>query len=106
MSDQGVIHPDTHIFSQPDLYQSEPDVVADIMTQISLKVGWREWGDKYHTSATSVMKQLHFRKTFTPMHLKQLTYDQRMKLLESHMFLKEKRIDRKIKGKIVDGVNK
>ena len=67
ISDQGVLNPDAHIFAQHEFYQSEPDVVADITTQLSLKVIWREWGDKAHTEATSEMKQLQFRKTFTPM---------------------------------------
>ena len=53
MSDQGVLHPYAHMFSQPDFYQSEPDFVAAVMTQLSIKVGLREWGDKAHTAATS-----------------------------------------------------
>ena len=52
MLDQGVLNPDSHIFSQKDFYQSKPDSVADIMTQLSLKVGLRGWGYKSHTAAT------------------------------------------------------
>ena len=51
------------------------------------------------------MKQLHFRNTFKPLHWKQLTETQRKTVLESHMFLKEKR-DGKIKGRTVAGGNK
>ena len=106
MSDQCVLCPDAHIFAQPDFYQSEPDGVAAIMTHLSLKFGLREWGKKSHTSATSEMKQLNFRKTFTPMHWKQLTHDQRLKVLESHMLLNNKRLDGNIKGRTVAGRNK
>ena len=35
----GALHPDAHIFSQTDMYQAVPDVVAAIMTQLSLKAG-------------------------------------------------------------------
>jgi hypothetical protein len=51
------------------------------------------------------MKQLHFRNMFEPMHWRQLSHIQRKTVLESHMFLKEKR-DGKIKGRTVAGGNK
>jgi hypothetical protein len=34
------------MFVQDDFYQAEPDVVAAIMTQLSLKAGLKEWGKK------------------------------------------------------------
>ena len=40
------------------------------------------------------------------MHWKQLINDQIMKVLESHIFLEKKRIDRNIKGRKVSGGNK
>jgi hypothetical protein len=45
LESQGVLNPDSHIFVQEDFYQSEPDVVAAIMTQLSLKDGLKEWGE-------------------------------------------------------------
>jgi hypothetical protein len=33
----GVLHPDYHMFIQEDIYQSDPDVMVHIMTQLSLK---------------------------------------------------------------------
>jgi hypothetical protein len=42
----GVLHPDSHMFVQEDFYQSNPDVVVHIMTQLSLKSGLQQWGDK------------------------------------------------------------
>jgi hypothetical protein len=32
-----VLHPDSHMFVQEDFYQSDPDAVAHVMTQLSLK---------------------------------------------------------------------
>ena len=97
-----LLNPDAHMFLQDDFYQSDPDVVAAIMTQLSLKVGLREWGKKGYTAAHSEMKQLHLRKTFKPKHWWELSHTQRQIVLESHIFLKEKR-DGKIKGRTVAG---
>jgi hypothetical protein len=35
-----------HICVQDNFYQAEPDIVAAIMTQLSLKAGLKEWGKK------------------------------------------------------------
>jgi hypothetical protein len=42
LESQGVLNPDLHMFLQEDFYQAEPDVVAAIMTQLSLKAGLKE----------------------------------------------------------------
>ena len=76
------------MFVQEEFYQAEPDVVASVMTQISLKSGLRAWGDKAYTAVQSEMKQLHFRNTFKPEHWRELTHPQRQTALESHIFLK------------------
>ena len=102
---QGVINPDAHMFVQHEFYQSKPDVVATVMTQLSLKTGLKEWGERAYDAAALEMKQLHLRNTFRPKHLKELSDIQRKTLLESHMFLKEKH-DGKIKGRTVAGGNK
>jgi hypothetical protein len=60
MDIQGVLNHDAHMFVQEDFYQAEPDVVAAIMIQLSLKAGLKEWGDKAVTAAQTEMKQLHF----------------------------------------------
>jgi hypothetical protein len=102
---QGVLNPDAHMFVQEDFYQAEPDVVAAIMTQLSLKPSLKEWGDQAFTAARSEMKQLHLWNTFKPNHVRELSQVQRQTVLESHMFLKQKR-DGKIKGRTVAGGNK
>jgi hypothetical protein len=101
------LHPNAHMsFAQyDDMYQAEPDVVAAIMTQLSLKAGLKKWGGKAREAVHSEMKQLHLRKTFKPMRWSELKEDQRKSVLESHLFLKLKR-DGKIKGRTVAGGNK
>jgi hypothetical protein len=42
----GVLHPDSHMFVQEDFYQSDPDVMAHIMTQLSLKNGLKQRATK------------------------------------------------------------
>jgi hypothetical protein len=41
-----VLNPDAHTFMKDAFYQADPDIVAAIMSQLSLKVGLKEWGDK------------------------------------------------------------
>jgi hypothetical protein len=76
------------------------------MTQLSLKNGFlKQWGNKAYAAVTSEMKQLHFRNTFRPKHWSELSKTQRQTVLESHMFLKEKR-DGFLKERTVAGGNK
>jgi hypothetical protein len=105
LMDDNVLYPEAHTFAQYDFYQMEPDVVASIMTQLSLKAGLNQWGDRAREAAHSEMKQLHLRDTFKPVHWRELNPLQRKTMLESHMFLKEKRSG-KIKGCMVAGGNK
>jgi hypothetical protein len=70
------------------------------MTQLLLRAGLKEWGNKAFAAAQSEMKQLYWRHTFKPKHWRELTHTQCQTVLESHMFLKEKR-DEKIKGRTV-----
>jgi hypothetical protein len=51
LESHGVLNPDAHMFMQDDFYQAEPDVVAMVMTQLSLKAGLKAWGHKAHTAA-------------------------------------------------------
>jgi hypothetical protein len=39
LESQGVLNTDSQMFVQDDFYQAEPDVVASIMTNLSLKAG-------------------------------------------------------------------
>jgi hypothetical protein len=72
LENNGVLHPDAHMFLQEGLYQAEPDVVTAVMTQLSLKNGLKEWGDQAYETAVAEMKQLHFRNTVEPLHWRHL----------------------------------
>ena len=85
--------------------QEQPDVVAIIMTQLSLKMGLMTWKDKGRLAAKAEMKQLHMRDSFIPKHYKDLEVVQRKSILESHLFLKENK-NGDIKGITVSGGNK
>jgi hypothetical protein len=78
------------MFVQEDFNQSDPDVMAHIMTQLSLKSGLKQWGNKGYVVVMSEMKQLHFSNMFKPKHWSELSKTQHQTVLESHMFLKEK----------------
>jgi hypothetical protein len=93
------------VFLNENVCQEKPDVVATIMTQLSLKAGLKQWGGKATEAVRSEMKQLQFRETFKLFHWNDLTHTQKKSVLESHMFLKEKQ-DGKIKGQTVAGGNK
>jgi hypothetical protein len=86
LESEELLNLDAHLFIQEDFYQAEPDVVAAVMTQLSLKSGLKEWGDKVYAAVESKMKQLHFRNTFKPKHWSKLTDTQRQTVLESHSF--------------------
>ena len=45
---QGVLHPGAYMFAQRYFYEEEPKAVIEIITQLSLKSGLKEWGDKAH----------------------------------------------------------
>ena len=98
-----VLHPDQHMMFH--MIEETPDAVAAIMTQLSLKMGMKRWGNKARKAAHNEMKQLHLRDTFKPWHWKDMTEEQRKSILESHLFLKQKR-NGDIKGRTVAGGNK
>lgn len=100
----GVLHPDLHMSFFQDMAEEMPDVVALIMTQMSLKAGLKAWGKEAEEAAYSEMKQLHLRDTFRPVHYRDLTQDQRKRILRSHLFLKKKRSGL-VKGRTVAGGN-
>ena len=86
IQDHGALHPDLHRqLCQVDM-QEQPDVVAVIMTQLSLKMGLNTWKYKGISAAKAEMKQLHMRNTFIAKHYKDLDIVQRKSILESHIF--------------------
>ena len=75
------------------------------MTQLSPKAGFKEWGEKANSASKSEMNQLHLRNTFIPMHRRDMTYEERYMVLESHIFLKQNKYG-SINGRTVAGGNK
>jgi hypothetical protein len=55
---QGVLNQYSHMFVQEYFYQAEPNVVAAIITQLSLKAGLKEWGDRAFTAARYEMNYI------------------------------------------------
>jgi hypothetical protein len=51
----GVLSPDALMYVQEDFYQAEPDIVAAVTTQLSLRNGLKEWGDKAYEAVESEM---------------------------------------------------
>ena len=51
--EEDVLHPDAHMFMQEEFYQAEPNVMASIMTQLSLKARLKAWGNQAWSAAHS-----------------------------------------------------
>ena len=93
------VHPDAH------LNHSFLTMGGTVLTQLSLKAGLKKWKERGETAVSKELEQLHNRESFLPVHMKDLTPAQRKQVLESYLFLAEKR-DKTIKGRMVAGGNK
>ncbi len=98
----GVLNPDAHMFMQEDFYQSDIDVAAMVLSQVSLKAALKLWGNDAKLAVEAEAKQLHWQKSFKPVHRKDLSATQLKQILESHMFLTKKR-DGLVKARKVAG---
>jgi hypothetical protein len=79
------------------------DTVGMIMAQLSMKASIRKWGTEAEYTITKEMKELHWPDLYKPKHWHGLTKKQKEQVLESHIFVKQKR-DGKIKAqKVIDG---
>jgi hypothetical protein len=58
------------------------------MAQVLLMAALKKWGREAEESVGKEMKQLNWQNSFTPLHWKSLTAEQRKKVLESHILLK------------------
>jgi hypothetical protein len=68
--------------------------------QFLLRDGLKKFGEKGHEAVLKEMDQLDKRKVFTPIAVKDMTYDEKAKAMNGIMFLAEKR-DKRIKGRFV-----
>ena len=80
-------------------------VVHYAMTQLFMKARLKIWGTKGSQAVSNELSQLHLRDTFRPINPRSLSKSDYDKVLESHLFLKQKR-DQTIKGRMVAGGNK
>jgi hypothetical protein len=94
-----LVHPDEHMDQEFIL------VAHYIMTQYSMKAGMKKFKERAEEAVSKELSQLHHRDTFEPVNPSNLSNEERKQVLESHLFLKEKR-DASVKGRMVAGGNK
>jgi hypothetical protein len=81
------------------------DVVGMVITQLSMKAAIKKWGLEAQYTITKEMKQLHCCDSYKPKHWHGLTKKQKEQILESHIFVEQKR-NGLIKTRKVIGGNK
>jgi hypothetical protein len=81
------------------------DVVGMIMAQLSMKTAIKKWGLEAEYAIRKEMKQLHWCDSYKPKHWHGLTKKQKEQILESHIFVEQKR-DGLIKAQKVISDNK
>ena len=69
-----------------------------------MKKGLKVWKERAEKAITKELGQLHYCDTFEPVVFDQLEEEERKKIIESHLFLKQK-CDESIKGQMVGGGN-
>jgi hypothetical protein len=79
------------------------DIVGMIMAQLSMKAAIKRWGYKAKFGISKEMKQIHMRNLYKPRHWHALTKKQKEQVLESHIFVEEKRNGMIKTQKVIDG---
>ena len=64
---QGTLHPDAHLLFNLSV-EEQTSIVSEIMTQLSLKVELKTWGEKGRKAMNLETRQLHLCDTFEPRH--------------------------------------
>jgi hypothetical protein len=85
-------------------YGYNQSVAFSFMQQLLVKSALREWGDDVRAAGEKKANQLHWRDTFIPRQMSELTVEQQTKILQSHMFIGQKRTG-EIKARMVAGGN-
>ncbi len=81
------------------------DLVGMVMAQLSMKAAIKKWGEQVKFAISKEMKQLYWHNSYKPRHWHVLTKKQKEQILESHIFIEEKR-NGTIKARKVIGCNK
>lgn len=84
--DVPLIHPDYHLDRHYAL------VAHHVMIQLSMKAGVKQWEERSEEAASNELYQLHFRDIFQPIDPKGLSKTEYNIVLETHFFIKEKRV--------------
>ena len=61
LEDHGALHTDANMFLMKTILEEQPDIMAAIMTQLSINAGLKYWGTRTHEAVQSDSKQLNFR---------------------------------------------
>ena len=70
-----------------EAYEYNQGVANSFMQQLSVKAALKQWGDDARVAGEKEMSQLHWRETFLPKRMSDLTSEKRGKILQSHMFV-------------------
>ncbi len=79
-------------------------VAFSSMQQLLVKSALREWGEDARAAREKEVNQLHWRETFLPRRMLELTAEQQTKILQSHMFIGQKQTG-ETKARMVTGGN-
>ncbi len=74
-------------------YSYNQSVAFSFVQQLSVKAALREWGDDAKVAGEKEVNQLHWRETFVPRQMSELTPEQQSMILQSHMFIGQKRTE-------------
>jgi hypothetical protein len=89
----------------PNKAHKRADVVGMIMAQLSIKAAIKKWGIEAEYAIPKEMMQLHWCDSYKPKYWHGLTKKQKEQILESHIFVEQKR-DGLIKAQKVISGNK
>ncbi len=81
------------------------DFVGMIMAQLSMNAAIKTWGEQAKFTISKEIKQMHWRNSYKPCHWHSLSKKQKEQILESHIFVEQKR-DGTIKARKVIGGNR
>ncbi len=85
-------------------YGYNQSVMFSFMQQLSVKSALREWGDNARAAGEKEVNQLYWREMFIRRQMSELTPEQQAKILQSHMFIGQKRTG-ETKARMVAGGN-
>ncbi len=91
------------LFLQDTWYKYSSKVVEIVMTQLSLKVALKQWGKDAKAAVEAEAKQLHWRKSFRPVHWKDVDKERWKQIIELHVFVKKKRTGQIKARKVAEG---